>query len=109
MWIWPPTAFRTFIIVENWGFKPCDNALYKFGLLIPVSCAILVMPIAFAICPIAVTISSSLTSSNTALNIQQSFRYYPGYPQYQILKFPFLRFFNKVHQPKLYPIRYNYG
>ena len=40
--ICPPTAFSTFIIVENCGLDPSDNDLYKLGLLIPVSSAILV-------------------------------------------------------------------
>ncbi|MPN41855.1 hypothetical protein SDC9_189410 [bioreactor metagenome] len=38
-----------FIMVSNWGFDPSDNALYRLGLLNPVSSAILVIPIAFAI------------------------------------------------------------
>src|SRR5690606_33487608 len=41
----PPTAFKTFIIVPNCGLAPSDKALYKLGLLSPVSSAILVIPI----------------------------------------------------------------
>ncbi len=33
------------MIVSNWGFDPSDNALYKLGLLSPVSWAIFDIPI----------------------------------------------------------------
>jgi hypothetical protein len=46
--ICPPIALITFIIVSNCGFAPSDKALYKLGLLNPVSSAIFVIPIDFA-------------------------------------------------------------
>ncbi len=54
--ICPPIAFKTFNIVANFSFAPSDNALFKLGRLSPVSSAILVIPIAFAMRPIAVVI-----------------------------------------------------
>src|SRR5690606_24244829 len=63
---WAPITLNTFIIVSNCGFAPSDNALYKLGLLIPASFAILDIPIALATCSTAIIKSASFPSSKMA-------------------------------------------
>jgi hypothetical protein len=79
MEIFRPKAPNTFITVSNLGFESGFNALYKLSLPNPVSVAILLIPLALAISPIAeskrVISPSSITVLKYAAMVGSSFKY----------------------------------
>ena len=64
----PPTAFTTFIRVENCSFDTSESVFYKQPLS-PVSSAIFVLPMALAVCP------SIATTSEVSPSFKTVFRY----------------------------------